>query len=80
MEYGIGYARDNQSPALANLLETVADVAPPLETPPPEGRVTVQSRKSQPVMVAGANFAGSQLGGDTQQSAGPGLLRYIDCA
>jgi DNA-binding transcriptional LysR family regulator len=38
MEYGIGYARDNQSPALANLLETVADVAPPLETPPPEGR------------------------------------------
>jgi len=30
VEYGLAYIRNNPSPALANLLKTVADVAPPL--------------------------------------------------
>jgi hypothetical protein len=38
IEYGFAYVRDNQSAALANLLEIVAKVAPPLEGTLPEGR------------------------------------------
>ena len=38
IEYGFAYCRDNQSPALANLLKTVVDVAPPLEQVLPEGK------------------------------------------
>jgi len=38
VEYGFAYDRDNQSPALANLLETVVHVAPPLDRNLPEGR------------------------------------------
>jgi DNA-binding transcriptional LysR family regulator len=44
IEYGFGYARDNQSPALANLLETIADLAPPLGRDLPEGRELVFNR------------------------------------
>ncbi len=40
VEYGMAYIRDNPSPALAGLLKTVADVAPPLpELLPPGSEV-----------------------------------------
>jgi DNA-binding transcriptional LysR family regulator len=40
VEYGMAYIRDNPSPALASLLKTVADVAPPLpEWLPPGSEV-----------------------------------------
>jgi DNA-binding transcriptional LysR family regulator len=40
VEYGLAYSRNNPSPALANLLKTVADVAPPLpEWLPPGSEV-----------------------------------------
>jgi hypothetical protein len=45
IEYGFGYARDNRSPALANLLATIADVAPPLARDLPEGRELVFTRE-----------------------------------
>ena len=38
MEYGFAYDLDNQSPALKNLLGTIARVAPPLDRNLPEGR------------------------------------------
>jgi hypothetical protein len=38
IEYGFAFVRENQSPALANLVETAVDVAPPLEQALPEGR------------------------------------------
>jgi hypothetical protein len=37
IEYGAAFARDNQSPALANFLKTVEDVAPPLPADLPPG-------------------------------------------
>jgi DNA-binding transcriptional LysR family regulator len=46
IEYGFGYARDNRSPALANLLATIADVAPPLPRDLPEGRELVFNRQN----------------------------------
>jgi hypothetical protein len=46
IEYGFGYARDNRSPALANLLATIADVAPPLARELPEGRELVFNREN----------------------------------
>lgn len=37
IEYGFGYARDNPSPALANLLATIQEIAPPLPEELPDG-------------------------------------------
>jgi DNA-binding transcriptional LysR family regulator len=37
IEYGVAFATDNPSPALANLLKTVDDLAPPLPANLPEG-------------------------------------------
>jgi hypothetical protein len=38
LEYGFAYVRNDRSPALANLVDTVTDLAPPLEQALPEGR------------------------------------------
>lgn len=37
IEYGVAYSRDNPSPALANLLATIEEIAPPLSMEPPAG-------------------------------------------
>jgi hypothetical protein len=44
IEYGAAYARDNPSPALANLLTIVESIAPPLSAELPAGSEVLGAR------------------------------------
>lgn len=51
IEYGAAYMRDDPSPALANLLEIVDEVVPPLSTEPPPGTELMWVRPATKVAV-----------------------------
>ncbi len=53
IEYGAAYPRENQSPALANLLKTVEDLAPPLPADLPPGTELLGARQAHAGNTAG---------------------------
>ena len=53
IEYGVAYPRENQSPALANLLKTVDDLAAPLPADLPPGTELLVAGPTHAVRTAG---------------------------